>query len=162
MPRPSRSSACLAALLCAAVALGGRSARAQDAPPEEDSPPRILELPITVETPDSPADVDRRTNLGAVLSFSLTGAALVNAAVFGTMALAENGRLDDMCPCEDEQLDELRAYALVTDVSLVVAAVSAAVGAVFLLTWDDDPEHPGQERVELHLSPGGVSARGRF
>ena len=83
----------------------------------------------------------------------VAGTALINAAVFGTMALTENARLDDACPCDDSEVDNLRAYAVVTDVSLIVAAVGAIVGTVFVLTWDEE------EHTRVTLTPAGVHGR---
>jgi len=140
-----------AVLLAGLVLATTAPAAAQDPSPE--SPPTVLELPVTVETPGDTRDFEGETNTGALVSFLVAGTALVNAAVFGTMALTENARLDDACPCDDSEVDDLRAYAIVTDVSLIVAGVGIAVGTVFALTWDDD------DGDSVALTPTGLRAR---
>jgi tetratricopeptide (TPR) repeat protein len=65
------------------------------------------------------------------------GVGAVTYAVFGTMAVVENGRLSDKCKgatCTKDEVSNLRTYSLVADIGLAVAVVGATVGTVLLLT----------------------------
>jgi len=102
---------------------------------------------------------------GAIGGFIGAGAGVVMLAIFGSLTLAEDGRLSDLCGsgmCAQGTADDLRTFALLTDIGLGVTVAGAAVGLIFLLT----DTGPGDTDTALlpwfREDGGGLVAGGRF
>ena len=99
------------------------------------------------------------------------GALILGGAVTGVIVLGQVGDLEDACPndrCPDDasldDRDSAKTLALVTDVLLAAGVVTAAVGAVLLLTGDDADAERGAAGTAIGCGPTGcmASVRGRF
>ncbi len=88
------------------------------------------------ETAPEPADAG--PNIGAIVGFSFAALGLVGAVIFGPLTIAEDSSIAGMpCAqtrsCTSAQTSSLATYALLTDISLGVAAAGAVAGLVLLL-----------------------------
>ncbi len=98
----------------------------------------------------------------------MAGVGLVSFAVFGGLALAQDGSLTKSCStsCSDAQVSTLGTFDLLADVSWITAAVAATTGMVLLFTMGrSSPGHEQTAVVTPWLAPrggGGLAARGRF
>lgn len=77
------------------------------------------------------------TPVGAIALYGVAGAALISTAVFGGLTIAEHSALQADCgatrSCSEEQLGDMRAFALVSDISLGLTIAAAAAGTVLLI-----------------------------
>lgn len=116
----------------------------------------------------------------SMLGWTLTGVGL--AAAGGFAWLGATGRERDnllreschpvtappdstaMIPCSDEAVASMSTRYLMANVAAGLAAVSAGVGLVLLLTDSDSAEEAGAARLEAAVGPTGgqISLRGRF
>lgn len=103
-----------------------------------------------------------RVALG-ITSLVVGGAALIGSGVTAALALSEKSDLDAECRerrCPPEQHDGVDRYdtlRLVSGLTLVGGAVFAGLGAVLLLTSEDEPE-----RVQAVVGPGYAGLSGRL
>jgi hypothetical protein len=74
-----------------------------------------------------------------VPAFAVAAAGVISTVVFGSLALAQQAELDELCPdpsrCHAgtaDEADKLKRYAVAADVSLAVAVAGAGVG---LYAW---------------------------
>lgn len=141
---------------------------------------RIQNLEIIIDQqPGGGDDVDDGTETAsggggdlvpAIIGFSVAGAGLAGFAIFGGLALAEDGRIAELpCAaaenCSDAEVSDLRTFTLVADVMIGVAAAGAIAGLILLLTVGMDD---GGADESVALAPwltdtsAGLSAGGTF
>jgi hypothetical protein len=103
-----------------------------------------------------------------LVSYIAAGAGALTYAVFGTMAVVENGHLKDKCltpdpSCTEDEVSNLRTYSLVADVGLAVALVGGVVGTVLLLASSKDEEKREEKSVAVApwVTPTGFGAVSR-
>lgn len=122
-------------------------------------------------TPEGPVEEEPQQDgdlLPAVIAFGVAGAGLVSFAIFGGLALAEDGALAAGCgatrTCTDAEVSSLFAYDVAADVSWVTAAVAAATGAVLLVLFGLPSEPEGQATLAPWATPDsvGLASRVRF
>jgi tetratricopeptide (TPR) repeat protein len=99
----------------------------------------------------------------AVVAFSTGGLGLVGFALFGSLALAEDGSLASSCgadttrSCDDAALSDLRTFTVLADVFWPLALVGAGTGAVLLWLHDGDGEEAEASVTVLpFVSPSGL------
>lgn len=117
-----------------------------------------------------------------VIGASITGVAIVTAAIFGPLSLASNGSFEDavarsndpsLTDAEREQArqdglssaSQARTFAAVTDVALIGGVVAAGATTVFfVLAQNEDEQDTASAWVLPVVSPTtvGVTAAGRF
>lgn len=116
--------------------------------------------PASPSTGPTPAE-SRGIGSGPVVLFVVAGLGIATFAVFGPLAMAEHGRLDEDCggSCNDEMVADLDTYNLVADVGLGVGILAAAAGF-----WLWSAESGDSEGVAfapwVGPSGAGVVARG--
>jgi hypothetical protein len=146
------------------------------APPPRRPPPRGDDDDDDDDDEDADAYDPVPRLVGNIVMFGLSGAALITAAVFGGLVLAEDTELTEGCgatlSCQREDLEDLNTYRVTTDVAFFASLVTALGGLLFLLTTPDPPaEEPAEAATEARIqvapwieprSGGGVVAAGRF
>lgn len=107
--------------------------------------------------------------LPSAIAFAVAGAGLVSFAIFGGLALAEDGALAAGCgatrTCSDAEVSNLFAFDVAADVSWALAAVAAATGAVLLVVLGlPTSESEGQATLAPWATPDsvGLASRVRF
>lgn len=102
---------------------------------------------------------------GAIVGFVAAGVGLVTFAVAGGLALGEDLRLREACAslCYRGAGDDLRTFALISDLGLGLTLAGAALGLLFLLA-DRGPDRSGVVSVAPLLDDdgGGLLVRGRL
>ncbi|MCB9595905.1 MAG: hypothetical protein H6719_24510 [Sandaracinaceae bacterium] len=104
---------------------------------------------------------------GAIVGFVAAGVGLVTLVVAGGLAINEDLRLRDACAslCFRGAGDDLRVFALVSDLGLGLMLVGAALGSIFLLA-DRRPRPNGSDDISvaamLDRDGGGFLVRGRM
>lgn len=141
----------------------------EEAPPtneyrgEAETRIRNLEVIIEAEGDDAAGDDDAGQTVEAsgggdlvpaIIGFSVAGAGLASFAIFGGLALAEDGRVSELpcaqpMTCSDDELSDLRTFSLVADISIGVAAAGAIAGVVLLLTVGMDSGGSQEETVAV-------------
>ena len=129
------------------------------------------QAPDPGQPPDPRPAASTGGDLGpAIAAFAVAGAGLLTFAVFGGLALAEDGSLAQGCgadgSCTDAQLSNLATFDLVADIGWVSAAVAAATGAILLFVFglpSGDGATPSA-MIAPWAAPGaaGLSSRVRF
>ncbi len=113
----------------------------------------------------------RESSLVPYVLLSVGGALVVGGAITGVIVLGKVSDLEDACPddrCADpsrlDDRDSTKTLAIVTDVLLGAGVATAAVGAVLLLTQDDDGAERDATSGAFGCGPDGCMAtvRGRF
>lgn len=99
------------------------------------------------------------------VSYIAAGAGALTYAIFGTMAVVEDGNLKDKCltpepSCSEDQVSNLRTYSFVADIGLAVALMGGAVGTVLLLTSGNKQEKRVETTVAVApwVTPTGFGA----
>lgn len=93
----------------------------------------------------------------AIIAFGVGGAAAIAWGVLGGLALADQGTIQSGCgatrSCTPAQVSEMNSFAVGADVSMSIALVAIAAGAVLLIV---DPPH-GATNSDAHarLMPWG-------
>jgi len=121
-------------------------------------------------TADEPVEPEQKPRLWTWVALGIGGAAVVGAAITGSMAASHAGDLDEACDggaCPEEEwdnLDQTRALATATNVMIGVAAVGVAAGvALFFI----EPRL-GESGETIEVAPTasadsvGVMVGGRF
>jgi tetratricopeptide (TPR) repeat protein len=100
-----------------------------------------------------------------LVSYIAAGAGALTYAIFGTMAVVEDGSLKDKClapepSCSEDEVSNLRTYSLVADIGLAVALVGGVVGTVLLLTAGHKEEKKVETTVAVApwVTPTGLGA----
>ncbi|MFO0681348.1 MAG: tetratricopeptide repeat protein [Sandaracinus sp.] len=122
------------------------------------------------QTPPPPATTTRPGDIvPAAIAFGVAGAGLLTFAIFGGLALAEDGSLASSCgtSCSDAQLANLGVYVAVADAGWITAAVGAAAGLVLLFTVGMPSEQATSTAlvlpwVDTQNGGGGLTLRGSF
>jgi tetratricopeptide (TPR) repeat protein len=122
--------------------------------------------PAETDTTAPPSTTTSGDVVPAAVSFGIAGAGLVSFAIFGGLALAEDGSLESTCgvSCSDAQLSSLGTFTLVADISWVTAIAGAALGLVLFFTVGQ----PSGETPAVALAPWlgpdgtGLVAMGAF
>ncbi len=133
---------------------------------DEHAAPTVTDVPPEAAPPPS----ERREGdiVPAAVAFGVAGLGLVSFAIFGGLALGEDGSLDSACgtSCTNEQVSTLGTLALVADVSWITAAVAATAGVVLLVTLGmPSGGSASSARVLPWVAPtggGGLVAAGSF
>ena len=125
--------------------------------------------------PVGAAEPDTRQGIpaGAAVGYAVAGVGVVLAVTFGSLALRERGRIEDGCgadrSCSSNEVQQLKGYALATDIGLAVAVAGAAIGTILLITGrDDSDEATSVDRASVRFVPyashlgGGAVLRGTF
>ena len=108
-------------------------------------------------------------NVGAIVAFSVAGAALVTAGVVSGLTVAEDGRVG-MLPCAasrtctDPQLQHLQTLALVSDLMWAFSLVGATAGLVLLIVnpGGGGGSSDSSPHARLRVGPGSLSIEGTF
>jgi len=152
-------------VLCASVSASAQDQApgVADTPAERTDPAAEREDTQTDAVP--PPAPGAYVSSGAIVGFIASGVGLVTFVVAGALAIDEDQRLREECPgrCFGRVGDDLRTYALLSDLGLGLTFVGAALGVLFLLA------DPGPERSEVvSITPlldrdgGGLLVRGRL
>jgi hypothetical protein len=109
-----------------------------DAVVGDATPPGMDETlgdPVLPPTAPAPPPADDGLMIGAIVSFSVAGAAAITMLITGPLALTERDHLASTCAptCSDEQISTAQTLGVVTDVALTVGAIAAATGAVLAI-----------------------------
>jgi hypothetical protein len=96
----------------------------------------------------------------AIIAFSVAGASAITWAILGGLALSDQSSIQSGCgatrSCTTDQVAEMGAFATGADVTMSIALVAAAAGAVLLIV---DPPH-GERPAVARLMPWGSSTGG--
>jgi len=141
--------------------------------PQPDPPPvQPVDPGSTTPGPDprpTPDDTGGGLPTSALVSFIVGGVGIAGMATFGILALGEQSSVEDGCgadrSCTEDDVVSMDTFALLSDLSLGVAVVGAALGVVFVVTADGGSgEHAGGVRVTPTASRdgAGVAVGGRF
>ncbi len=129
-----------------------------------DAPADDAQTSPPPETTTRPGDV-----VPAAVALGVAGLGLSLFAIFGGLALAEDGALASSCgtSCSDAQLSALGAYVVVADVGWITAALGAVAGLVLLFTVGQPSEQPAPVAriapwLDAEHGGGGLVARGSF
>lgn len=101
------------------------------------------------------------------VSLGVGGAGLVVGGIFGGIALAQKGSLDDKCrdsvcpPSSYDAVDKYYATRAVSTVGFIVGGVGVAAGVTLLLTAPSKPSDDGGS-VAAWLGPHGAGLQGTF
>ena len=119
--------------------------------------------PPVGQGPDTSAHGDGGMPVIAVVGFVVAGGFLAASLVFGGLALSEDSDLDGRCggACREEELDTLRTFMNIADVSLGIALLAGGTALVAALVAGGDEVESGRATVSPWLAPGagGASAR---
>lgn len=124
----------------------------------------------TSQTPPPPATTTRPGDIvPAAIAFGIAGVGVLTFAIFGGLALAEDGSLASSCgtSCSDAQLANLGVYDAVADAGWITAAVGAVAGVVLLFTVGMPSEQATSTAlvlpwVDTQNGGGGLTLRGSF
>lgn len=102
---------------------------------------------------------------GAIVGFVASGVGLATFAIAGGLAIGEDLRLREVCAslCYRGAGDDLRTFALISDLGLGLMIAGAALGGLFLLA-DRGPDRSGVVSVAPMLDDegGGLLVLGRL
>lgn len=115
--------------------------------------------------PPPPDDEGGGVPVAAIVSFGVGGAGAILWATFGILAMTEDARLSEDCPCSEDELSNLETYDLLGDIGFGVTLAGAAAGVLLLaLSGGDDEEDPSAVALSPWMQPrgAGLAARGAF
>ena len=140
-----------------AVMAGETTSIAISAPGSEDS---------AAEEPDGSGAGNLQRTF-AYVAGGLGAVALINAAVFGGMALSKHNDLEDACglaycPARQDDIDSGQTFQTVSNVMLVIGLVGVSAGAVLYFTSPSEPDEETAWIRALTIGPGSISAEGSF
>lgn len=105
----------------------------------------------------------------AIIAFGVGGAAAIAWGVLGGLALSDQSSIQAGCgatrSCTPDQVSEMNSFAVGADVSMSIALIGIAAGAVLLIV---DPPHGASEQASARVTPwgdrngGGVLVGGTF
>ncbi len=135
---------------------------------------RLQNLRDRIEAANAPPDTANTGTGGGLplvtsISWGVGAAGVVAFAVFGSLALVENGSLADRCGsnagrvCTDDDVATLRRDDLIADIGLGVAVAGAVVGFIVLLLDDNQEESRTPSSVAvlpwINHQSGGATLR---
>lgn len=104
----------------------------------------------------------------AAIAFGVAGVGLLSFAIFGGLALAEDGSLADRCgtSCTGAEVSTLGTLTIVSDISWITAAVAGVAGLVLALTLgmpsSEQPSASARVLPWAGRDGGGLTIVGRF
>lgn len=125
------------------------------------------DAPAGGATPATSPPSGESLNVGAIVGFTVSGAALIVAAVMSGLTAAEDGRVG-MLPCAmartctDPQLQRLQTFALVSDVMWALSLAGAAMGLILLIANPGGGGGGSSATAQLRVGPGSLSLEGTF
>jgi tetratricopeptide (TPR) repeat protein len=130
----------------------------QDAAPSE-APAPIQTAPPPPAPAPKPAPESGPNRVPAFIVLGIGGAAAIGAVTFGVMAKTkfDDAKADCKPNCDNNTVDKIERFALVSDILSGVAVLGVGIGTVLLLTAGSSEEKPTGAVPALRL---GVARRG--